>query len=108
MYTDDQRKAQLVGTILGLLIALVVTIPIWTNWLSGADSRPDTPTRALPSDICMIEGKPLMPELDYVDHGARPVQGLVLKYINANGDLVMMGNEEIIGMYEGNFCQEAE
>lgn len=56
----------------------------------------------LPDDLCVIDGKPLTPELDYIGYGSHP--GPVLKYTNTDGDLMMLVDDQIIGMYEGDFC----
>jgi hypothetical protein len=98
------------GCLLVLLMAVTTTAFLFNNpgkMLSNiADAvlnRPDPATpRALPSDLCVIDGKPLMPELDYICYGSSP--GLVLKYINTNGDLVLLGEKQILGVYEGDFC----
>lgn len=60
-------------------------------------------SRELPFDLCLIDGKPMTPELDYIGHGTH--SGLVLKYINTDGDLVLLSEDEPIGKYEGDFCR---
>lgn len=96
--TDRTKQA-----IASLLILFVVGtgIAVIPPMLFGRE--PAQTLHALPSDICLIDGKPLMPELDYIGYGSP--NGLVLKYVNTGGDLVMLVEDELIAVYEGDFCR---
>jgi hypothetical protein len=100
----SERKRGLIAMLLVLLIGVAVMaifVPMLGNAVNAEHDGPNAP-RALPSDICMVGGKPLMPELDYIGYGSPP--GLVLKYVNTDGDLVLLVEDELIGIYEGDFC----
>lgn len=91
----------------GLAIHMLGSSPLATvahniaEKLESLSADPAMP-RALPADLCVINGKPLVPELDYIGYGSSP--GLVLKYINTDGNLVLLGEKQILGVYEGDFC----
>ncbi len=98
--SKDKNRALVTGLMLVFLaVFFIALIPSMLGSIAG--ERPLPTPLALPSDICMIDGKPLTPELDIAGQGT-----LVLKYINIHGDLVLLmgGSDKPFGIYEGDFC----
>ena len=102
--SKDKNRALVLGfTVLFVAVIFIALMPTLWNALMQA-SRKNEPVipRALPSDICMIDGKPLIPELEIIGYG-NP-NGLVLKYVNTAGDLVLLVDDKPHAVYEGDFC----
>jgi hypothetical protein len=104
---SDRTRSAIVMLMLLVTVGIVVAVlpPVITKWASESGSRVMPTPHTLPSDICMIDGEPLTPELDHIDHGSVGRTGLALKYVNSAGDLVMLVDDQIIGIYEGDFCR---
>lgn len=105
----SDRKVRLIAVLILIIVGggiLAVIPPLVINLAESAAKAnyisPDVP-RVLPSDLCEIDGRPLMPELDYIGYGNPP--GLVLKYVNQEGDLVLLLEGQVKGIYEGDFCR---
>jgi hypothetical protein len=59
--------------------------------------------RSLPLDICWVGDEMKMPDFGFVGQGVP--HGVEMVYINSDGDIVVMVEDDLKAVYEGDFCK---